>query len=384
MAPCHFGMESVLKREITDLGYEVSRVEDGRVSFIADAEGIVRANIGLRTADRVLICVGDFSAVTFDELFEQTRAIPWEEYIPRNGRFWVTKVSALKSRLMSAPDIQSVMKKAMVSRMGGHYGLTYFPEDGADYPVRVNILKDRVRVYLDTTGIPLHKRGYRKLASKAPISETLAAALLMLTPWKSDRILVDPFCGSGTFPIEAALMAADIAPGLARSFTAEAWTGLIPASEWREVREEARDAAAGRRGSMPDTDIQGYDIDPEVIKAAKANAANAGVADLIHLQRRDVSQLSHSGRYGFIVTNPPYGERLGEGEDLAALYRTLGERFRGLDAWSLFVITSYTDAPKCMGLRPTRERKVYNSMIQTRFYQFMGPKPPGKNSGKRG
>ena len=372
--PCHFGLESVTKNEILDLGYEITRVEDGRVSFEADAEGIVRANLGLRTVERVLIRVGEFPALTFDELYERTKELPWHEYIPVNGRFWVTKATSLKSRLFSIPDVQSVMKKAMVDRLGAHYGRTVFPENGDDFPVRVNIFKDRVSVYLDTTGVPLHKRGYRRLASRAPISETLAAALIGLTPWRGDRILVDPFCGSGTFPIEAAMMAANIAPGLERSFTAEAWHELIDPSEWRAVREEARDLV----DLSVKTDIQGYDIDGNVIRAAKENARAAGVADLVHLQKRDVAQLSHGGSYGFVITNPPYGERLEQPENLPKLYQTLGERFRLLDKWSLYMITSFENAPACMGMVPAKERKVYNSMIRTRFYQFPGERPPRK------
>ncbi len=373
--PCHFGLESVAKREILDLGYEITQVEDGRVSFEADAEGIVRANIGLRTVERVLIKVGEFPALTFDELFERTKELPWHEFIPVDGRFWVTKATSLKSRLFSIPDIQSIMKKAMVDSMGAHYGRSIFPETGADYPVRVNIFKDRVTVYLDTTGIPLHKRGYRKLASRAPISETLAAALISLTPWRGDRILVDPFCGSGTFPIEAAMIAADMAPGMNRSFTAETWRDLIVPSEWKEVREEARDLV----NRSVKTDIQGYDIDGAVVRAAQENARAAGVADLVHLQKRDVAQLSHSGSYGFVITNPPYGERLEVPENLPKLYQTLGERFRLLDKWSLYEITSFEDAPACLGMKPAKERKVYNSMIRTRFYQFPGERPPRKS-----
>ena len=374
--PCHFGLEAVAKREILDLGYEITRVEDGRVSFEADAEGIVRANIGLRTVERVLIRIGEFPALTFDELFERTKELPWHEYIPVDGRFWVTKATTLKSRLVSVPDVQSVMKKAMVDSMGAHYGRTVFPENGADYPVRVNILKDRVTVYLDTTGTPLHKRGYRKLTSRAPISETLAAALIGLTPWRGDRILVDPFCGSGTFPIEAAMMAAGIAPGLDRDFLAESWRDLIDPAEWREVRAECRDLI----DRSVKTDIQGYDIDGNVIRAAKENARAAGVTDLVHLQKRDVADLSHAGSYGFVITNPPYGERLEDPGNLPKLYQTLGERFRLLDKWSLYVITSFAEAPACLGMKPAKERKVYNSMIRTRFYQFPGERPPRKKS----
>ena len=282
IAPCHFGLESVLKREIYDLGYEVIQVEDGRVTFEGDAEAICRANIFLRTAERVLLKAGEFRAETFEELFEGIRAITWEEYIPRDGRFWAAKASSIKSRLFSSSDIQSIVKKAMVERMKQTYHEEWFPETGAEYPLRIFLMKDRVTVALDTTGDSLHKRGYRTMAGKAPITETLAAALLLLTPWKRDRILVDPFCGSGTFLIEAAMMAANIAPGAKRGFTAEQWTNLIPSELWQECREEAE----AQKTSEIQVDIQGYDADNEIVKVARENAKRAGVAHLIHFQDR--------------------------------------------------------------------------------------------------
>ena len=240
IAPCHFGLEAVMKREILDLGYEIERVEDGKVTFLADAEGIAYANLFLRTTERILLKVGQVHAETYDELFEATKALPWEKFIPKNGKFWVTKANSIKSKLFSPSDIQSIMKKAIVERLKQVYHMEWFPEDGAQYPIRVSILKDEVTIGLDTSGVSLHKRGYRKLTAKAPITETLAAALIMLTPWKGDRILVDPFCGSGTFPIEAAMMAADIAPGLNRSFLAEQWTHLVPKKCWMDAAEDAR------------------------------------------------------------------------------------------------------------------------------------------------
>ncbi len=239
IAPCHFGMEAVLKKEIIDLGYEISLVEDGRVTFLGDDEAICRANVFLRTAERVLLKVGSFRAETFEELFQGTRAIPWEEYIPQDGKFWVAKASSIKSKLFSPSDIQRIMKKAMVERMKPAYGISQFPETGSSYPLRVFLYKDQVTVGIDTSGDSLHKRGYRTLTSKAPITETLAAALIMLTPWKPDRILVDPFCGSGTFPIEAAMMAANMAPGMNRSFLSEDWKNLIPRKCWYEAMDEA-------------------------------------------------------------------------------------------------------------------------------------------------
>lgn len=374
VAPCHFGMEAVLKREIYDLGYDITKVEDGRVTFEGDLETICRSNIFLRTAERVMVQIGRFRATTFDELYENMKALPWEDWIPQDGKFWVKKASSVKSKLFSASDIQSICKKAMVDRLKMTYHTDWFKEDGASFPVRIFLLKDEVTVALDTTGDPLHKRGYRTWTSKAPISETLAAALIMLTPWRADRILVDPFCGSGTFLIEAAMMAANIAPGMNRSFTAEAWTHLIPKQMWYDVVEEAEE--------MVDTDIscdlQGYDIDPDMIRIARANAKQAGVDHLMHFQQRDVADLKHSKKYGFIITNPPYGERLEDKKDLPALYTTIGQVYRDLDAWSMYLITSYEEAERYIGRKADKNRKLYNGMIRTYFYQFMGPKPPKK------
>ena len=377
IAPCHFGLESVLKREIQNLGYEITQVEDGRVTFLGDDEAICRANVFLRTAERVLLKVGSFPAGTFEELFQGTKSIPWEEYIPKDGKFWVAKASSIKSRLFSPSDIQSIMKKAMVERMKSHYGVSWFPETGAAFPIRVFLYKDMVTVGIDTTGESLHKRGYRTLTSKAPITETLAAALIMLTPWKADRILVDPFCGSGTFPIEAAMIAANMAPGMNRSFLSEDWNGLIPKKLWYEAMDEANDLV----NTEVETDIQGYDIDGEIIRAARQNAERAGVDHLIHFQQRPVSSLSHPKKYGFLITNPPYGQRLEEKESLPALYREIGERFRHLDSWSAYLITSYEDAEKYIGRKADKNRKIYNGMMKTYFYQFLGPKPPRKKTG---
>lgn len=374
MAPCHFGLEAVLKKEIIDLGYDIAQVEDGRVTFDGDEEAICRANVFLRSAERVLIQIGRFKALTYDELFEGIKALPWEMYIPKNGKFWVTKASSIKSKLFSPSDIQRIVKKAMVERLKSQYNISWFDEDGAEFPVRVFLFKDEVIVGLDTTGASLHKRGYRKLPSKAPISETLAAAMIMLTPWKHDRILVDPFCGSGTIPIEAALMAANIAPGMNRSFTAEQWKNIIPAKEWYDVIDEAHDMI----DESVEVDIQGYDIDDEMIKIARINARDAGVEKMIHFQRRSVSELSHPKKYGFIISNPPYGERLEEKKDLPKLYKTIGDRYKALDAWSAYLITSYEDAEKDMGIKATKNRKIYNGMIKTYLYQFLGEKPKFK------
>ena len=375
VAPCHFGLEAVLKKEILDLGYEIVRVEDGRVTFAGDEDAICRANIFLRTAERILLKVGQLHAVTFDELFEGIKALPWENYIPSDGKFWVAKASSVKSKLFSPSDIQSIVKKAIVERLKVVYSLQWFPETGAEYPIRISFMKDEAVVCLDTTGLSLHKRGYRTMVSKAPIKETLAAALLMLTPWHKDRILVDPFCGSGTFPIEAAMMAANIAPGMNRSFTAEKWTNIVGRKYWYGAIDEANDLV----DDQIETDIQGYDIDGDIIKAAVQNAREAGVDHLIHFQQRPLSELSHPKKYGFIVSNPPYGERLEEKSHLPALYTEIGDRFRELDSWSMYLITSYEDAEKYIGKKADKNRKIYNGMLKTYYYQFLGPKPPKMN-----
>ena len=375
IAPCHFGLEAVLKKEILDLGYEISLVEDGRVTFIGDDEAICRANVFLRTAERVLLKAGSFKAETFEELFQGTRNIPWEDFIPEDGKFWVAKASSIKSKLFSPSDIQSIMKKAMVERLKNRYGVTWFPENGASYPLRVFLYKDMVTVGIDTSGESLHKRGYRTLTSKAPITETLAAALILLTPWNRDRILVDPFCGSGTFPIEAAMMAANMAPGMNRSFLAEEWRNVIKRKCWYEAMDEAGDLVE----EDVQVDIQGYDVDGDIVKAARTNAQSAGVDHMIHFQQRPVSALSHPKKYGFIISNPPYGERLADRENLPALYREIGERFAALDAWSMYLITSYEDAQKYIGRKADKNRKIYNGMLKTYFYQFMGPKPPRRS-----
>ena len=374
IAPCHFGLEAVLKREILDLGYEIIRVEDGRILFEGDAEAVCRANIYLRTAERILIKTGEFHAETFEELFQGTKAIPWERYIPVNGKFYVTKAASVKSKLFSPSDIQSIMKKAMVERMKEVHHISWFAEDGDLFPVRAFLHKDEVLVGIDTTGESLHKRGYRKLTARAPIAENLAAALIMLTPWRGNRILVDPFCGSGTFPIEAAMMAAHMAPGVNRSFTAMTWNHLIPEKEWKEVRKEAQEEI----DLNVETDIQGYDLDETMVEYARQNARLAGVDHLIHFQKRGVDQLSHSRKYGFVITNPPYGERLEEKETLFDLYHTIGERFKKLDDWSLYLITSYDKAQEALGLKTDQNRKPHNGMLKTYFYQFPGPKPPKK------
>ncbi len=375
IAPCHFGLEAVLKKEIYELGYEITKVEDGRVTFVGDEEAICRSNVFLRTAERILLKTGQFHAETFEELFQGIQNIPWENYIPEDGKFWVAKASSIKSKLFSPSDIQSIVKKAMVERMKRRYHTEWFQESGAHYPLRLFLMKDEVTVAIDTTGESLHKRGYRTLSSKAPITETLAAALILLTPWKKDRILVDPFCGSGTFVIEAAMIAADIAPGMNRSFISEEWENLVSRQLWYDTVEEAEELIEADIS----VDIQGYDIDGDIVKAARDNARRAGVGHLIHFQQRPVSQLSHPKKYGFLITNPPYGERLEEKEALPALYHEIGEALKRLETWSAYLITSYEDAQRYIGRKADKNRKIYNGMLKTYFYQFLGPKPPKRN-----
>lgn len=376
ISPCHFGMEAVLKREIYDLGYDIVQVEDGRVTFEGDAEAICRANINLRTTERVLLKAGGFHAETFDELFEAVRAIPWEDYLPIDAKFWVAKASSIKSKLFSPSDIQSIVKKAIVERLKDYYEISWFEEDGAAYPLRVFLNKDEVTIGIDTSGDSLHKRGYRLQSSKAPITETLAAAMILLTPWKKDRILVDPFCGSGTIPIEAAMIAANIAPGMNRTFAAQKWTNLIDESLWADAFEEAKEMV----DLSVQTNIQGYDIDAEVLRAARENARRAGVDHLIHFQQRPVKELNHPKKYGFVITNPPYGERLEEKSALPALYREIGQAFGRLDSWSQYLISSYEDTERYIGKKADKKRKIYNGMLRTTLYQYLGPKPPKRRA----
>ncbi len=381
IAPCHFGTESVLKREVVSLGWEITAVDDGRVAFRGDAAALAKANICLRTAERVLWKAGEFEARTFDELFEGTRAIPWEELLPENARFYVAKASSVRSALFSPSDIQSIMKKAMVERMKTRYRTNWFPEDGPVYPLRVSIRKDTVTVGIDTSGTSLHKRGYRVSPVMAPISETLAASIIGLTPWFPDRILVDPFCGSGTIPIEAAMIARHIAPGIGRSFLAESWTTLPDSGIFKRAREEAEEAVLPE--ALAKCDLQGYDIDEHAVRCARENAEKAGVAKLIHFQKREVKDLRHSKPYGFIVTNPPYGERLEDRAGLPGLYAQIGEAYKKLDSWSMFLITSYEEAEKYIGKKADKNRKIYNGMLRTYLYQYLGPKPP-KKKGEKG
>lgn len=372
IVPCHFGIEAVLKRELQNLGYEIQLVEDGKITFKGDSSAIARANIFLRTAERIMIKAGKFKATTFDDLFESTKAIPWERYLPKDAKFWVTKATTVKSTLMSTTDIQSIVKKAIVERLKSVYRVDWLSETGAKYPIRVNLIKDEVTIGIDTTGVSLHKRGYRLATAKAPLSETLAAALIMLTPWKKDRFLIDPFCGSGTIAIEAALIGANMAPGINRSFIAEHWNNIISAKDWYNAIDEAYKAI----NKDVDMHIQAFDLNPDMVKAAKENAERADVAQYIHFQQRDFHDLRSSKKYGFIITNPPYGERLEEKSNMPKLYSDIGKIFEQLDTWSYFIISGYEDASKYIGKKPTKNRKIYNGMLKTYYYQYMGPKPP--------
>ena len=371
IAPCHFGMEEVLKREIQDLGYQIIKTEDGKVTFAGDESAFARANLFLRTAERVLWKVGSFRAETFEELFEGTKNLPWEEYLPPDAKFWAAKATSIRSRLFSSSDIQSIVKKAIVERMKFKYRMEWFPESGSEFPLRVSLLKDEVTIGIDTSGESLHKRGYRRLTSRAPLTETLAAAIIMLTPWKQDRLLVDPFCGSGTIPIEAAMIGANIAPGLNRSFTAKGWSDILPEKIWTQAAEEANDRI--RRNI--EMNIQGYDIDKDIVAAARKNAKLAGVEQYIHFQQRELVNLQSSRKYGFIITNPPYGERLEDKASMPLLYRQIGQAFRGLDSWSMYLLTGYEEAERYIGRKADKNRKIYNGMLKTYLYQFLGPKP---------
>ena len=377
IAPCHFGLEAVLKREITDLGYDIEKVEDGRVTFSGDALAVCRANIFLRTAERILLKVGEFKADSFEALFDGTYSIPWENYIPKDGKVWVTKASSIKSKLAATVTIQSMMKKAIVNRLCEKYNLTRLSEEGEEYPLRVFLMKDVCAVGLDTSGEALHKRGYRQLTTKAPIEETLAAALIMLTPWKRDRILADPFCGSGTFAIEAALMGAGIAPGADREFVAEAWKNIIPRKAWYEAVNEAEDL----RDDSAKMEIYASDIDENVLRLAKKNAELAGVRDKIHFRCMPVKDFAPKGDYGFVITNPPYGQRLEDIESAKCIFGEFAESFRALPTWSAYVISPIEETEGIMGRKADKKRKVYNGMLKTNFYQFSGEKPKKRIQG---
>lgn len=370
-AICLFGIEAVLKKEIQNLGYEIINVDDGRVTFEGDSLAICRSNLWLRSAERVLLDIGQFEARTFDELFEEIKKLPWENYIPKEGKFWVSSASSIKSDLFSPSDIQSIVKKAIVERLKKTYKVEWFQEDGASFPMRVFIKKNIVYISLDTSGDSLHKRGYRQYSGIAPIRESLAAGIIQLSPWNKDRVFADPFCGSGTFPIEAAMIGANIAPGINREFVAEGWKNIIPAKLWMEAVDETYDL----RQEDVNLNIQAFDIDYKILKIARENAKIAGVDQYIHFQEREMKKFTSNKKYGVIVTNPPYGERLEDNEKVIELYKEMGEQFWQLDTWSFCIITSFEDFERYFGKKANKRRKLYSGMLKTNLYQYLGPKP---------
>ena len=373
IATATFGLEATVKREITRLGCEITASSDGRIDFLGDFADLARANLWLRASDRILLKMGEFKATTFDELFEQTKTLPWEDFITADGHFTVTGKS-IKSGLFSVPDCQAIVKKAVAERLKTKYNMDWFPETGPVYKIQVALLKDMATLTIDTTGPGLHKRGYRAVTSAAPIKETLAAAMLELSYWSKDRIFLDPMCGSGTIAIEAALMAKNIAPGLNRDFVAEGWP-QIDSKIWQEVRQEAR-AKISKDETAP---IFAGDIDKELIEQAKANAKAADVADYMRFDVADVADITLPGEYGVMVTNPPYGHRLGEAEQLRRIYRALKRLFPKDGTWSAYVITSDEDFEKHFGRKANAKRKLFNGATKTDYYQFQGPRPPRFN-----
>ena len=374
--PCLFGLEGLVGDELRRLDLQNVRVEDRRVFFEGDFAAMAKANLCCRMGERVMILLAEFDAHSFEDLFQGVKAVPLEHFIPKDGAFPV-KGYSLNSQLHSVPDCQAIVKKAAVTRLGEKYGLGWLPETGETYQLRFSIMKDHVELFLDTSGVSLHKRGYRREANLAPLHETMAAAMVNLARYRGRDFFWDPFCGSGTICIEAAMIAANMAPGMNRSFLSESWTNLIPKKCWYDAIDEATEMV----DDTVKVDIQGYDIDGEVIKAARENAERAGVDHMIHFQERAVAQLSHPKKYGFIITNPPYVERIEEKKNLPALYKTIGERFKALDSWSMYLITAYEDAERYIGRKADKNRKIYNGMMKTYYYQFMGPKPPRRKTG---
>ena len=375
VSPCFFGVEKMLAREIKNLGYEIIKTEDGRVTYKTDEYGIAKSNIYLRCAERVHLKVAEFEARSFDELFEGTKRINWAKYIPFGAQFPISKASSIKSKLYSTPDIQSIVKKAVVESLKKSYLETgLLKEDKEKYPIYVFIHKDKVTLTIDTSGTALHKRGYRERANKAPIRETLAAAIMELVPWRPGRTLVDPMCGSGTLLIEAAMKGINMAPGLNREFISESWR-TMDKKIWWDVRREAY--------AQVDEDVEfkiyGYDIDEEALEIARENAEIAGVADYIEFKYGDATEFSSDEEYGFIVTNPPYGERLEDADTVKMLYKQLGYTFRKLKNWSYYLITSYEDFENEFGEEASKRRKLYNGMLKSNLYQYIGPKPPKNN-----
>ena len=376
IATSTFGLEELVKLEVKRLGYEQMTVENGKVTFIADEAAIPRANLWLRTADRVRLKIGEFKATSFEELFEQTKALPWEDWIGENDEFPVSGKS-IKSQLFSVPNCQAIVKKAIVERLKQKYNVEWFKEDEAKYPIEVALLKDTVTLTIDTSGKGLHKRGYRVDATEAPIKETLAAAMVMISRWREDRVLIDPFCGSGTIPIEAAMIGKNIAPGLEREFVSQGWN-RVPESMWKAARDEA--ISLIRQDTK--VSIQASDCDPAAIEIAKENACEAGVEDCIEFEVQEMAKIKSDKEYGYIVCNPPYGERLGEQKEARQLYKRMGTVFEEFETWSKYVITSDEQFEKLYGKKTNKKRKLYNGRLKVDYYQFFGPKPPASMMGK--
>lgn len=370
IATATFAMEAVVARELKALGYEDISVGNNQVSFRADEEAIARTNLWLRVADRVKLVMGRFQATSFDALFEQTKNLPWEAWLPANACFPVQGKS-VKSQLFSVSDCQAIVKKAIVERLKQKYRRQWFAEDGPLFPIEVALLKDVVTLTIDTSGEALHKRGYRQLVSQAPLRETMAAGLISLSFWHSDRPFLDPFCGSGTLPIEAALIGRNIAPGLRRNFAAEQWPRL-PRKIWQRARQEAEAAIDWERP----LEIMGTDVDGEILKAARQNAKRAGVFDDIHLQQMPVSEVRSSKRYGVMITNPPYGERLSDRKGVVQLYKELAATIEPLNTWSFYILTAFPEFERVFGRVADRRRKLYSGDLLCQYYQFYGPRPP--------
>ncbi|HBV97952.1 MAG: N-6 DNA methylase [Peptococcaceae bacterium BICA1-7] len=370
IATSTFGLEAVVAQEVKALGYTEAAVENGKVTFAADAEGLCRANLWLRSADRVLLKMGQFKALTFEELFQQTKALPWPDWIPADASFPVEGKS-INSKLFSVPDCQAIVKKAIVEKMKTRHNKSWFEETGPRYRVEVALLKDTATLTIDTSGAGLHKRGYRSLGSEAPLKETLAAAMVMLSRWRPDRALIDPFCGSGTIPLEAGLIGLNMAPGLRREFDSQKWTA-IPQALWRRAREEALDLA--RRDIK--LNVHGFDIDGGVLSLARHHARQAGLEGSVTFQEMPVSALKSRYSHGYIICNPPYGVRLGETSQVERLYQDMGRIFGGLETWSFYILSSHTEFERLFGRRADKKRKLYNGRIQCNYYQYFGPRPP--------
>ncbi|SPF37436.1 putative RNA methyltransferase YpsC [Candidatus Desulfosporosinus infrequens] len=370
IATAAFGLEAIVARELKKLGYDELIVENGRVSFTTDELGICRTNLWLRSADRVLLKMGSFKARTFEELFQQTKELPWEDWLPEDANFPVQGKS-IKSQLFSVSDCQAIVKKAIVERLKATYGRSWFEETGPRYQIEVALLNDTVMLTIDTSGLGLHKRGYRQLAGQAPLKETLAAAMIQLSFWHKERALIDPFCGTGTIPIEAAFIAQNRAPGLKRSFAAEKWPN-IPKALWQEAWQEALDLW-DRKVALH---IYGSDIDPNALTLARAHALEAGVEDVIHFQRLPVAEVRSRFKYGHMIANPPYGERLGDVKEVEGLYLELGETFKRLENWSLHMLTTYQFPERLIGRRWDKSRKLYTGRLECHYFQFFGPRPP--------